>query len=210
VTQKKTKKKRTRRNKIDVIPEPLYPWERQPNEDEQSFAAFIAYIKDGSDRTKRAVANRLGRPYDEVAKIGAMFDWDNRAKAWDINEDRKDRKSRQVAVKEMHDRHARNAMVGVAAAMATLAKYIKTPDNPNPMVMHERDAIRLFDVSAKIERLSRGEPDTIQEHKGEVSTTVSVEDKRASMVRLLEDAEAVEHLAAISKKLGTDGSNGKG
>lgn len=192
--------------------EPVYPWERQPDESPQAFAAFAAYLDgDGSllmpERSARETARKLKKHWSQVSEWSAKYDWVRRAEAKDRHDMRLRARAQEREIALMNDRQAQNAMIGAAAAMAHIRKFIKTADNPEPARMRDRDAIRLFDIAAKIERVARGEADSISQTKNEVSVS-TVDDKRASMVKLLEDPEALKHMAAISRLLGTDGGRG--
>src|SRR3954463_900056 len=62
------------------------PWERQPREGEEAYAAFLAYRDLGPTRTLEATRRRLGkRPGDlkPIERWSALRDWRGRAGAWD-------------------------------------------------------------------------------------------------------------------------------
>jgi len=192
--------------------EPIYPWERQPDESKQAFSAFEHYLNmEDLKRTVREAGREMGRVYSQVSAWTARHDWVRRAKAYDMDQNRKRRVILDKAIHKMHERQANHAVLGQMAALNTLQNYVKTEENPEPPKLKERDAIRLFDVASRIERLARGEPDTITETKGKLEITPGVgpDDTRRSMIKLLEDPQAVAHMAAISKILGTDGSDDK-
>ncbi len=64
----------------------VLPWERQPREGEQAYAAFLAYRDLGPRRTHEATRKCLGkRPGDlkPIERWSARRDWRGRAGAWD-------------------------------------------------------------------------------------------------------------------------------
>lgn len=203
--RKKPTKRHDRKVRIADL-SPQYPWERQPREPPKAWTAFVIYRDDRDERSIKLVAYKLVQQASNVFKWSSKYNWVKRAEAFDRYEDVLNRKAARKSIDSMHERHARNAVIGMAAAMNELKKYVKTENNPEPQSMKVRDATRLFDVAARIERLARGEPDTIQEVKGEVHVA-TVDDKRASMIKLLNQPAALGHLRAISKMMGTDGSD---
>lgn len=217
-SKKKAKRKRKRKpkprlNTRPVPVEPIYPWEQQPKETAKAFAAFSIYLEMlPEERTMRHVKIVINKHWSQISRWSSRHQWVKRVQAFDRHNERTRRIQLDRSIVKMHERQANHAVLGQMAAMGTLQKYVKTEHNPDPPMLRERDAIRLFDVASRVEWRARGEPDTVTESKGkiEVSTPASADETRASMVRLLEDPEAVEHMAAISKLLGTDGSNGKG
>jgi hypothetical protein len=64
----------------------VLPWERQPREGEQAYAAFLAYRDLGPRRTLEATRQRLGkRPgyLKPIERWSALRDWRRRSCAWD-------------------------------------------------------------------------------------------------------------------------------
>ena len=66
----------------------VLPWERQPREGEEAYAAFLAYRDLGPGRTHEATRKRLGkRPgyLKPIERWSALRDWRRRAGAWDAH-----------------------------------------------------------------------------------------------------------------------------
>ena len=62
------------------------PWERQPREGEEAYAAFLAYRDLGPWRTHEATRKRLGKSpgyLKPIERWSALRDWRRRACAWD-------------------------------------------------------------------------------------------------------------------------------
>ena len=64
------------------------PWERQPREGDEAYAAFLAYRDLGPGRTHEAARGRLGKKAGDLGPIerwSALRDWPQRAGAWDAH-----------------------------------------------------------------------------------------------------------------------------
>jgi hypothetical protein len=137
-------------------------YERQPGETVKAYAAFCVYRDLGAGRGLRDACRRF---YGEsVAKRGQIEQWSKqwkwveRAKAWDDELDRVNREAQAKARKEMGERHAK-------VAVALQEKAIQRLKSMKPEELSSSDLIRYFVEAAKLERLSRGEPDSIEEQR---------------------------------------------
>ena len=76
------------------------PWERQPGESAPAFSAFAAY-RDMTDRSLRAVGQKLGKCRALMERWSAAWDWVDRVSAWDGHRDalRRDETTRQDALR---------------------------------------------------------------------------------------------------------------
>jgi len=81
----------------------ILPWERQPREGEEAFAAFLAYRDLGPTRTHEATRNHLGkRPgyLKPIERWSARRDWRGRSCAWDAHlQSERDQVDREEAAK---------------------------------------------------------------------------------------------------------------
>src|SRR5690349_13852957 len=79
------------------------PWERQPREGEEAYAAFLAYRDLGPYRTHEATRKSLGkRPgyLKPIERWSASRDWRMRAGAWDDHlQAERDKVAREEAAK---------------------------------------------------------------------------------------------------------------
>lgn len=192
------------------------PWDRQPNEPPRAFRAFVYYLEGDGElfmptRSLAEVAKKAKASLKRLYPIAQEWEWSARADAkdqWDLDQ-------RRVAQRrelfKMHNRHAKAATAAMGAALSTLQKYVPSGDR-KPAAMTPAEAIRCLEVAVKIERMARGEPDTIQKTQGEVTVNNSPaqDDERLALRKILEDPKGVEHMAAISRLLGQDGSPAKG
>lgn len=145
------------------------PWERQPGESARAFYAFTLYRDlPPRERSLRRVADLLygGRdgatrgPHKHVPgrikRWATRFAWAERAAAWDQEMERHARQVAIAAVEEMRNRHAQEAVALQQRAIRRLREM--RPDELSP-----RDVLVFIIEGAKLERLSRGEPDTVTE-----------------------------------------------
>lgn len=135
-------------------------WERLPGESAKAFEAFRLYRDlPPSERSVREVARRLNKNLTTIAQWSSKYRWVERAQAWDDEVDRRAREAHLRAVKEMRERHARYAVALQMKALDRLKQM--DPDELEPL-----EVLKFIVEAAKLERLARGEPDTIQEHTG--------------------------------------------
>lgn len=146
------------------------PWERQPGEPARAYAAFCIYRDlPPSERSLRAVADRLygvkpdakrRRVPGQIHQWSTRWRWVERAAAWDDEQDRRAREAQLRAVREMRERHIREAMALQQKALQRLQSMDLSELSP-------ADTLRFIVEAAKLERLSRGEPDSIQEQRND-------------------------------------------
>uniref|UniRef100_A0A7C2ZYB4 Uncharacterized protein n=2 Tax=Thermorudis TaxID=1649508 RepID=A0A7C2ZYB4_9BACT len=146
------------------------PWERLPGEPAKAYHAFTIY-RDLSpkERSLRRVAEVLGygRSKDKkgrlkvpatIEKWSRRYRWVDRALAWDDEQDRLRREAQREAVEEMLRRHAQEAVALQTKALQRLREL-------DPSELSPGDVLRYFIEAAKLERISRGEPETITEER---------------------------------------------
>lgn len=182
--------------------EEAYPWERLANEPEDEYKAFKCYRDLRFKRDLRKVSRRMNISLPLLFEMYKDNYWPSRVRQFDIFEEREYRIDNREKIRAMHEKHVKSANIALAASMNTLKKYVPTPDNPDPPKLEDKDAIRLLDIAVKIERLALGVPDSIQETIGEIKVSPQ-EDKRKDILKILQSEEATEHMAAISKLVGT-------
>lgn len=143
------------------------PWELQPGETPKQFEAFCIYRDMGANRSARAVGQQLGKSRQLIGRWSSDNDWVNRCAAWDEEQDRIARRAQIDEIKKMRKRHADLAY----AMLIKSAKALKEiPDDE----IKPSDISRMVDVASKLERVSRGDVETvIEERQGEsVAPTV--------------------------------------
>jgi hypothetical protein len=166
------------------------PWEQQPGESARAFGAFCAYRDLGPRRSLRAAATAFyGRASAalerQLDKWSRDFGWVERANAWDRHLDAEARQAQEEARREMVERHLREARSLQGKALQRLQAL--TPEELGPA-----ELLRYIVEAVKLERLTLGEPDTVQRHeltgRGGAALHFSLEEA-VTAARELEEAE---------------------
>lgn len=132
-------------------------WARQRGESHKAFTAWVTYRDFGPTRSYQRVSKELAKSMTLIKRWGSKWTWQDRAAAWDDECDRRQREKQLAAIEEMAERHA---------AAATMFQ-VKVIEKLNRMDDEEIDAltpsecINWMTAAAKLERLSRGEPEEI-------------------------------------------------
>ncbi len=124
------------------------PWERQKGESGQAYEAFAAYRDMGTDRSIRAVGQKLGKSRALIERWSSQWKWQERIRAYESDIDRK---AREKAVKErktMRDRHTKIAMQVQRKALEAL-EQLSVED------MTPKDIKEYIRMATDLERLSR-------------------------------------------------------
>lgn len=107
------------------------PWERQKGESAQAFAAFLAYLQMGADRSLSAVGQRLGKSKALMERWSSANGWVERCRAWDNYLQQEAKKAAAAAVRNMNRRHAQMAAAIQGTAMQALQERGADMVNPN-------------------------------------------------------------------------------
>lgn len=139
------------------------PWERQEGEPPKSYQAFCMYrdmpYQDRSnilqayirhDRSLNAVAKAKGCTPQNIQYMSSVYRWRERSEAYDEHLDELNRQEQEAEIISMLKLHAKIAqqMVNKAAR-----KFLQISESD----MSVSDAIKMFEVGVKYERLSRGD-----------------------------------------------------
>jgi hypothetical protein len=184
-------------------------YERQPRESDWEFITFVTYRDMGLNRTQKRVAEFLYKArgvtlqtcISQVARFSAKWNWTARINEWDRDLDRANQKAQIEDLKKMRARHIDISMAAQNAAAQDLKRWVKKlkpvldengneiyqdPILPLPTVMQiMKDAVAL-------ERTSRGEPETITEHRENYTVT----ERRENLRRLVVDEQTLDSLDA--------------
>jgi hypothetical protein len=102
------------------------PWERLPGETAKAFHAFTVYRDLApNDRSHPNAARELGKHVSLCARWSAMFDWVNRAAAWDDEQDRQKQKLALAELEKMKTRHVQQTRLATQVATITMAALTK-------------------------------------------------------------------------------------
>ena len=154
----------------------IEPWERWPGESDAAFSAFVIYRDLGPQRSLDAASTRYharnqpppaqsdgtGRKNKkcsgQIRTWANRWDWRARAAAWDAEQDRLARQAMHQEILDMRKRHAQEAMMLQKAATQRLQAL-------DPQTLTQAQLLAYFVEATKLERLSRGEPETVGEQR---------------------------------------------
>ena len=167
-------------------PENEYPWERLPTESDLPWQAFVEYRDLGyAKRGLKPVAQKLEKGVQLLAKWSTQYQWTERVHAYDSWLDRKKVEADVAAIQEMRKRHIEMALGLQGAAALALNKIVtaersKGEDGkPGPLTLKPSEVTAMAELGVKLERLNRGEPETISAQQVTVtpsSAAAQVED----------------------------------
>jgi len=108
------------------VPEPDYPWDRQPDESQQAFEAFAIYRDMAYQRSLAAAGWKLHKSKKLLERWSAKHGWVKRVAAWDAYNDRESRNEL-----EQERRRARQSSMGASKQQAASAATAGTPALPS-------------------------------------------------------------------------------
>lgn len=167
-----------------------YIWERQAWETPKAYASFCIYrdlpYRDKNNvlqaeiqrnRNMKDVAKERGVSESVIEKMGTAHKWVQRARAYDEQIDEMHRQEQEAEIIAMRRLHAKIAqqMVNKAAR-----KFLQVTESD----MSVSDAVKMFEVGVKYERLSRGDTTDNQSINLGKETTTGM----ASLVKSLQRA----------------------
>jgi hypothetical protein len=126
-------------------------WARAPDESSQAFEAFESYCQMGAERSTAAVGRALGKSKTLMDRWSSEHAWVFRAAAFDAHVAGAGEQAYVDEARAMAERHAREAQDLQRHALEKLQAM-------DPAELSPRDAIRLYEMAAELERLSRGMP----------------------------------------------------
>lgn len=135
-------------------------YERLPNESDPAWAAFVLY-RDMEERTGAAVAKTVGKSPQMVHRWSSKNLWVKRARAWDMERDRRMREAELRAVEKMRARHIDLAVSMQGIGVAQLKKLAEAAEKTPSATLRTPEILALLEEGTKLERLSRGEPGEI-------------------------------------------------
>lgn len=185
-------------------------WDRQPNEPERAWAAFVMFRDAGVGRTVSAVVNALHRGHGACIEGWAKkYNWRARTHAYDRHLDQVAQREAAKARRDMVRRHAtmaNNALDALSAPLIELAERLKGPlpedlkalSTPQLLSLVTKSASAMRDLVG-VERTSRGVPAEILEPvpmDGESTSDVPA----APMFRVLTPEEVAEIRRGVAEK----------
>ena len=132
------------------------PWERQKGESAQAFEAFSLYLDLGTERSIRAVSQKLGKSKTLIDRWSRTNNWVERCRAWDNHLQREAKKAAVAGLREMNRRHitlARALQGAAAQALKDRGAAIITDKNLSAVVKLATDLER-SGLSTEVDTLS--------------------------------------------------------
>lgn len=198
---------------------PIY--EHQPKESARAFLAFTVYRDAGVTRTiKSSVSeyqNRAGlkgrsesTAFNQMMKWSARWRWRERIVEWDRFLDKHKRKLALRDVEKMRERHAKlgESLQSLGAMelkkwLDKIKKEINEKGNSAEAILTVNDLIRALESGVKLERASRGEPESIIEERHQISS----DELREQMRSVVTDKEALKFVDKIMDRLNETTAN---
>lgn len=124
------------------------PWERQRGESAQAYEAFSAYLGMGTERSTRAVAQKLGKSASLIQRWSRDKEWQERVRAYDNDVEREARKKAVADRKAMTERH-------IGIAMQLQKKALEALGSLSVEDMSPKDVKEFIKMATDLERLNR-------------------------------------------------------
>lgn len=200
---------------------PIY--ERQPKETDRAFLAFTVYRDAGVARTiKSSVepyqkqaglnAHKPNSVFNQMMKWSARWRWKERIVEWDRYLDRHKRKLALREVEKMRNRHAKlgESLQSLGAMelkkwLNKIKKEINKKGEEAEVILSVSDLIRTLESGVKLERASRGEPESIIEERHQISS----DELREQMRTVVTDKEALKAVDKIMDRINERNSGEK-
>lgn len=132
------------------------PWERQIGESSKAFAGFQHYMLAGVERSINKTKDALNRTHSQIAGWAKRKHWLERVHAWEDVLAEKRRVEAEEAIQKMYTRHT-------VLAMKVQAKINETLDKMAEGSYPKGQIANALAKATEIERISRGEPATVEE-----------------------------------------------
>lgn len=139
-------------------PVPQHPWDRLPMETDLAWGRFQYYRDlDTEERSIKAVAGKYGVTAEVIYDMAKHNKWAERVRLYDAHVDAKAREAFEEQRKKMA---RRQAQLGQKMQTVAQAKIEQIGSDPKQLeALEPRDAIKMAEVGAKIERAAMGEND---------------------------------------------------
>ncbi|MEI6805578.1 MAG: hypothetical protein WCK49_03615 [Myxococcaceae bacterium] len=136
----------------------MKPWERQDNESSPAFEAFVMY-RDTQPRSLRKVSESLSKSKSLIGSWSKTHTWGQRCQQWDNELDNASQQTQLDATKEMKRRQ-----IDMAIEMQRIAceAFKLLRENLSTKTISADNSVRMADIGAKLERLNRDEPSSIE------------------------------------------------
>jgi hypothetical protein len=164
-------------------------WERRKGETGPAWEAFLTYREMGLSRSAAKVAKALGKSATLMNRWSSAHGWVERAAAWDTHLDQRATAAQVQEIENMKARHVRLAEAVQKLTAAEIDKMIAASEaDPGKPTLLPKDVRLLLKEGTTLERVSRGEPGEIVQHKGDVDWDRLSGDELRELKRLKQKA----------------------
>ena len=144
------------------------PWHRLPGESGIAHETFLLFRDLGPKRTVAAAAREAGKCASLLYRWVARHHWWERARAWDLAQERDREMSARRQREQVHERWLRNADRLERLAMAIIASMVRPdPDTGQPRLdpsVRSHDAMGMLKLSLQIhDRIAATAPEPLDE-----------------------------------------------
>ena len=175
-------------------------WDQQGEETDPAYEAFWRYLNMGTERSVVAAAHELNKSRGLLYIWSGRWSWKERVRAYDKEQRERDQLARSEESQKMSDRHAQHAQLMTQAlttpALAFMRKLKESPGLMSDLLTENPDTGRVPAASLRtafelivraahalpqitgIERVARGEPQTIAEQRGDTETAGMLDPRR--------------------------------
>jgi len=189
-------------------------FERQPDEPQKAWQAFLLYREIGWDRTIQKAADLYrernglkGKSRTAARNLedwAAKWGWTVRAAEWDRELDKHRRALALKEIEKMHERHANLGKMLQSLGAIELKKFLKDAEKKVAAgTISIADVYKAIETGAKLERSSRGEPESIVEERHKLNA----DEERSALRGLLTDPESLALVDELMRRSNGDSSS---
>lgn len=182
-------------------------FEKQPDEPDKAWSAFVIYREMGWERTIKKAAveykerNGLNGTVETTCRNleawASRWGWTARANEWDRELDKHRRRLAYKEVQKMRERHVALGKSLQQLGALELKKFLKDSEaKAKKGILSANDIYRAIEAGVKLERASRGEPDSIVEERHQITD----DEERDATRHLLGDEDALKALDHLMQK----------
>lgn len=148
------------------------PWERQLGESAAAYAAFAVFRDGGAARGLKATAQAVGKSYSLIRRWAKRDEWEKRALAWDLAQERDLAEVARQERREAVRRQLQDADRLERLAMAKLSALVRRDPVSGELSLDPRatprDAVAIYRLALEIRRelspVSEGNQDETRPH----------------------------------------------
>lgn len=133
-------------------------WERQENESEQAFEAFVVYRDMGPGRSITKVEQALNKARPLIGRWSSKWNWRERCRDYDNELQRQELAEKRKAIRQMQQRQIQTAVLLQEKAEQALQQLKIESISP-------KDILRFITEGAKLEKEIRQDSFSVLEHE---------------------------------------------